>query len=289
MIKRTTETHVKSWEQFEAEIVDLDDPNRTAWHEIWFRGQADAHWALNTTLERRVGAIYSVKTYLRLINRIKPMVETFTGAEFQMPTYAELEKGCTTYDLFHSFLDKYVTYMAHLRHNGFPSPLLDWTKSAYVAAYFAFAHVTDATDVAVYVLDERPKRMKVQGSNLPHILSFGPHIKTHRRHFRQQSRYTVCVKFENDEWMFVPHEHVFGSEDNREQDLLRKITIPAKERPKVLRHFDKFNLNAFTLFDSEEGLLEMLAMREFDLRPGLDAPKIARPHRGRRKERDGQR
>jgi hypothetical protein len=34
----------------------------------------------------------------------------------------------------------------------------------------------------------------------------------------------------------------------------------------VLRHFDKFNLNEFTLFDSEEGLMEMLAMREFDLR-----------------------
>ena len=44
------------------------------------------------------------------------------------------------------------------------------------------------------------------------------------------------------------------------------MTIPAKERLKVLRFCDKVNLNEFTLFDSEEGLLEMQAMRVFDLR-----------------------
>ena len=51
-----------------------------------------------------------------------------------------------------------------------------------------------------------------------------------------------------------------------DQDLLWKMTIPASERRKVLRHFDKFNMNEFTLFASEEGLLEMLAMREIDMR-----------------------
>ena len=50
------------------------------------------------------------------------------------------------------------------------------------------------------------------------------------------------------------------------QDLLWKITIPANERVEVLRFFDKVNLNEFTLFDTEEGLLEMLAMRVLDLR-----------------------
>jgi len=33
----------------------------------------------------------------------------------------------------------------------------------------------------------------------------------------------------------------------------------------MMSYFDKFNLNEFTLFDSEEALMEMLAMREFDL------------------------
>jgi len=54
--------------------------------------------------------------------------------------------------------------------------------------------------------------------------------------------------------------------DHSQQDLLWKMTVPAKERQKAIRHFDKFNLNEFTLFDSEEGLLEMLAARVIDMR-----------------------
>jgi len=108
--------------------------------------------------------------------------------------------------------------------------------------------------------------MKVGGSDSPSIFSVGPLVKTHKRHFRQQSRYTICAKFEaRSQWVFANHDTVFGVDDRGEQDLLWKIVIPGSERVNVLRHFDKFNLNEFTLFDTEEGLLEMLAMREFDL------------------------
>jgi hypothetical protein len=64
----------------------------------------------------------------------------------------------------------------------------------------------------------------------------------------------------------VPHDQVFGETDNQKQDLLWKMSIPASERLKVLRFCEKVNLNDFTLFDSEEALLEQLAMKVFDLR-----------------------
>ncbi|HEV7959627.1 MAG TPA: hypothetical protein VGP01_01245, partial [Rhizomicrobium sp.] len=46
-----------------------------------------------------------------------------------------------------------------------------------------------------------------------------------------------------------------------------KINIPATERLKVLGMLDVHNLNAFSLFGSEEGLMQTLARREFFLRP----------------------
>jgi hypothetical protein len=73
------------------------------------------------------------------------------------------------------------------------------------------------------------------------------------------------VRFENNQLVFTPHDGVFGMKDHLQQDLLWKMTDPAKERQKALRYFDKFNLNEFTLFDSE-GLLEMLATRVIDMR-----------------------
>jgi hypothetical protein len=190
---------------------EFDDPSRSLWDEVWFRGQSDASWKLCSTLERRSTKKPLVSAYLRLISEIKPAIETFTATVFQMPERKDIEERCRQYDLFHWFLLEAITYMAHLRHGGFPSPLLNWTSSPYVAAYFAFSRANPDGEVAIYAYRERPKNMKVEGSDMPSIFSFGPLIKTHKRHFRQQSRYTMCVRFKDDQWYFTPHETVRGN------------------------------------------------------------------------------
>jgi hypothetical protein len=45
--------------------------------------------------------------------------------------------------------------------------------------------------------------------------------------------------------------------------------IPASERMKVRKFCDKATINAFTLFDSEEGLLEKQVMSVIDLRSNV--------------------
>jgi hypothetical protein len=254
-----------SWEEFENEIKRFEDLTRKLWDEVWFRGQSDAYWLLTTTLERRSPSLGDVASYLRVISEIKPAVETFTGHTFETIKPQDIEEACREFDRFHFRLGESFTYMAHLRHAGFPSPLLDWSHSPYVAAYFAFARAKGDGNVAIYAYRERPDNMKVGGTD-SQILSFGPNIKTHKRHFRQQSRYTACVAYIHGKWQFMPHDGVFYQRDGLNQDLLWKITVPASERMKALRYFDKFNLNEFSLFDSEEALLEMLATRFIDMR-----------------------
>jgi FRG domain len=263
--RHVTVVRTASWEEFECEIKKFEKPGRKLWDEVWFRGQADSEWPLFTTLERRAPKLSAVSSYLHVISEVKPAVETFTGATFESIKPQDIESVAREYDRFHTAFAEGITYMAHLRHGGFPSPLLDWTNSPYVAAYFAFARARHKGDVAIYAYQERPEHMKVSGQ-YSQIMSYGPILKTHRRHFRQQSRYTICVAYIDDQWYFTPHESVFYQRDQLNQDLLWKITVPASERMKVLRYFDKFNLNDFTLFDSEEGLLEMLATRVIDMR-----------------------
>lgn len=274
------EYKVSKWEECEEKVKEIEVENSNRVAEYWFRGHASSKWHLDTTLERRHAGDFSFLWYYDLVRRIKPAIETFTRSTWHMPPRDEIQKWLTEYNPYRPGEADMLApeYLSHLRHNGFPSPLMDWTSSLYVAAYFAFAKSEAEQDVAIYVYCERPDGMKGGSSNDPQIRVLGPYIKTHRRHFLQKSRYTVCAQYKNGEygleWHFASHEDVFDEHRPREfimknitnQDALWKIIIPGTERAKVLRHLDKYNVNAFSLFDSEESLMEMLATQEIDAR-----------------------
>ena len=97
----------------------------------------------------------------------------------------------------------------------------------------------------------------------------GKYVRTHARHFRQQSNYTICAAFDakGPGWRFHPHDPVFWNRGK--QDYVWKFDLPATQRVAILRSLDQYNLNAFSLFDSQETLLETIWLREMVLEAGL--------------------
>jgi hypothetical protein len=267
------ERNLESWEEFERDLKELrksdEDPSESR-SELLFRGQRDSCWRLETTLDREQDRVRFID-YYRLIHRIHPQIETMVGVEYPIPTYPEVEPQVREYDEFSRTLGfgrcPGYAYMAYLRHHGFPSPFLDWTRSHAIAAFFAFRHAEADSKgrVAIYILSERA--FKMHGNRMPVVFRYGPYVKTHRRHVLQQSEYTLCLRFDT-EWRFERYDTVFDS-GHLQQGICRKFTIPASERRKVLEQLDEFNVNAFSLFGSEESLMETLTVRELFLRDGL--------------------
>ncbi len=288
--RQFTPIDVDSWEQFEETLKELQNKriqhkNLTAMQvsPFLYRGQGDASWPLFTTLERELQAIDNVtfSQYYRLIARIKPQIESFTGTHWNVREYPQYEKWAKEKDITLMLLeleksgnvDEY-RYMTYLRHHGFPSPLLDWTRSPYVAAYFSFAAISKTPidqrpeRVSIYVYWESPKGFRVHNHAFgnPYIHTFGPYVRTHQRHFLQQSQYTICIAYseDQDEWRYTQHEEAFFRADE-DQDVLFHYTIPSTEWRKVIRLIDAYNLNAYSLFGSEESLMQTLALRELHL------------------------
>jgi hypothetical protein len=258
------------WQDFEREVEILrhrgNDVLGTRKTGLLFRGQADSSWPLSTTLERRTGTFWKWQTYLRLARVSLPQVQPMTEREWQFPEHAATQTWGLSYDDTLKPIPAY-DYWVYLRHHGFPSPLLDWSRSPYVAAFFAFRDDGSAERVALYCYQEYAAGGKHGSSRKPTIHVHGPYVNTHPRHILQQCEYTTCSACSDDGWRYAKHSDVFA-EDEPEQDLLWKFTLPASERLGVLKRLNDFNLNAFSLFSTEEALLETVALRELDFRGG---------------------
>ncbi len=259
---------IKSWDNFENQISELYGAGDTKSvnarsSAVLFRGQSDSEWDLKSTLERYLNCDkISISEYYKIIYNAKSRIENATNKKWNIPATSDYEiylKASTSgiADL------EYRDYMVYLRHHGFPSPLLDWTSSHDIAAYFAF-HEKRSDKVAIFAYIENVSSGKSGRSYEPNIATFNSPCKpTTNRHFKQQSTYTICsMKDNKDQSYYSCHGNVF-TRNERSQDLLLKIILPSSERLRVLKHISMKGINAYALFESTESLMETIAFEEF--------------------------
>ena len=268
---------LKTFEEFESKAMILladRQKNRKEkqgyFSPVLFRGQAEASWKLETTLERYSTRPYCPQAYYEVMRSVRPAIQSCTGKCWEFSDEYTHDDGPPGPPQEYAF-------MVYLRHHGFPSPLLDWTRSFYVAAFFAFQSATadqpDEPHVAIYALREYCGGGKRGWGDAATIVGCGPYITTHKRHVIQQTEYTFCKKKSSGQCLYCSHEEAFErnneeafKRNERDQDVLTKFIIPKTERAKVLDKLKMMNITAYSLFGSEESLLATLAYEEIERR-----------------------
>ena len=110
------------------------------------RGQRDSSWTLISTLMRTdlVQSLNDFQSYFSFVlPQVLEKIEAWEGRTWDLSNHLGSAE-----------------FSAYLQHNGFPTPLLDWSYSPYVAAYFAFEgvdHFDPQTDnVSIYCFNQKP-------------------------------------------------------------------------------------------------------------------------------------
>lgn len=104
-----------------------------------YRGQANADWAIESSLERTIGPKWSKENAKKF--------EDFSLQQFQSKFHL--------YDSENVGPDSKLGWLAIMQHYGVPTRLVDFTESPYVALYFALENYSPQGkhDLSVFAID----------------------------------------------------------------------------------------------------------------------------------------
>lgn len=159
---------------------------------------------------------------------------------------------------------EYAAFLNLVQHHGYPTPLLDWTHSPFVAAYFAYKdlrrnNLSPDQKVRILLLDGRSWNSTFEKApNLMpgylHMTILEPLAINNARLIPQQSITTITN---------VDDLESYIGEKEREQgkSYLSAIDLPASERQAVMRELLLMGITAGSLFPGLDGACRELRER----------------------------
>jgi hypothetical protein len=245
------EVRVTTWADFMSLSAELD-----GWA---FRGQQDARWPLLSSLARYLHAYIPDRASWRqreerAIRIFRRKAHNFLGDP--------------------SVLDNALRCLALMQHHGAPTRLLDFTKSPFVAGFFALERATD--DAAVYALNtprlwgavprgqpdmdrnsidprlpENFGRVFLPNTNA--IIWTGEPTEMDRRLVAQSGTLVVPGMLDK------PLDGILQHYEGRDT-LLTKIVLPLSVREEAMKALYRMNITNATLFPDLDGLARSIGM-----------------------------
>jgi hypothetical protein len=246
-----------NWTEFKSFVDDLS--------ENWaFRGQINAGWPLRTAIERT--------DFIKLRKGIE--------AEF----VAEFQRGARNYLPKDELPEHLIEWLALMQHHGAPTRLLDFSRSPYIAAFFACDQciVSDDINVAVWAINfnflknkalkELDREFSIEIKENKNLINekLFEKIFFHNNEnlvfpvepFRMNRRYSlqqsIFVSTGNTDESFITQLSFLGEEISK---AVIKIELPSLLQKEVLRDLQRMNLNRASLFPDLDGYAASLRLR----------------------------
>lgn len=235
---------LKSWFNFydllESDVFGTSAPARQNY--IW-RGQRRSNWSLSTSLDRLFGKLGLLGTgSAELERRAKEHLEAFKYA-------ARGRRGLNPAELLEN------DWWALGQHFELATPLLDWTRSPFAAAYFAFEQLvsdpTEQTDnravygLNVFAVSQRNKEVMEEVSfergRQPLLEFIDPMTDENQRLVSQGGLFTrTPIGVSVEDWVEKAFAGVSAA-------ALLCIDIPNKDRVTCLRALNRMNIKSSVL------------------------------------------
>jgi hypothetical protein len=233
---------IQSWNEFKEYAISLQ-PQRYV-----FRGQANSGWRLRTHFHR-AGRFNLLRFTSIDIQQLQGHLSGLTSHHYRLSDPVE---NAAFYSL--------------VQHHGYPTPLLDWTFSPFIAAFFAYRGIrkdegVKGRTVRIFVLDQREwqndnARSQVISPARPHFSFLSPLAINNPRILPQQALSTI-TNVDDIEHFIAYHE------DRNKRNYLQAIDLPAADRNQIMHELSLMGITAGSMFPGLDGACEQLKERNF--------------------------
>jgi len=230
-----------TWRQFKEEVCKQISIDK----KYIYRGQSNSNWKLETTLHRtrQFRTPKDIEFYFdHIIPYVHEVVATWDGIIRDLNNNYELAQ-----------------FVAYLRHHSFPTPLLDWTYSPFIAAFFAFDEIDHYSpqheNVCIYCFDQASwvntfkQSYDYRDKNI-HVSSLQPTSIGNPKQLLQQGVF-LYTNLEDIE------SHIRHNEKHNK--YLYKYKLSCRERPQIMRELRLMNITRMQLFPSLESVCKKVA------------------------------
>lgn len=235
--------------------------------ELIWRGQENPKWLLKSSLVRSYSDEIGEETVDVIFNYFKEALKGKTEA-INLEHIEFFNSGVKINNKVESNEIKSKTEMYKFlslgQHHGLKIPLMDWTKSPFIGAYFAFSNLnyTESNYRVIYAINK---------SLLLDILETNDEVKLleERTHFNlrlinQQGMFIYGpLKTDLESWLLDqykkkylednPEIKLFGINLSEKKIILYKFLIPNYDKNSIMKFLNTMNINPTTLFPDVSG------------------------------------
>jgi hypothetical protein len=222
---------IEDWEVFKSYVNSLER------RRYIYRGQGNSEWQLQTSFHRS-GRSSLDKYIISDVNELHTLLSSMTKYQF---------------DLNNSM--QYAAFISLAQHHGYPTPLLDWSWSPYVAAFFAMRnvrHVENNSKVRIYKFDCREWNLKTWHADKifpfkPNVTVLNPLKFENTRSLPQQAISTMSNVDDIE-------SHIQLVEKARGVTFLEAVDLRASQRDHIIGELALMGITAGSLFPGLEEL-----------------------------------